>query len=86
MKVWVTRDKTKDGDVAVWVGKEKDLFLNNYGRYSCEADCDTCEIDYLYMRPRTFKKYFGFTPRKGSCKEYELTLKEMTCSYGKNTE
>jgi hypothetical protein len=29
------------------------------------------------FKRKAFKKHFGFTPRKGSCKQYELTLKEV---------
>ena len=42
-------------------------------------DMKTGESEYFWMDllPRDFKKRFGFTPRKGSCKQYELTLKEI---------
>ena len=78
MRVWVTRDKTKNGDVAVWDGYEKDLFINDInGRWESEFGTDTVEIEQLYEKPKYFKRLFGFTPRKGSCKQMELSLSEI---------
>ena len=78
MKVWVTRDKTKGGDVAVWVGNESDLFINqSNNRWGCEIDSDTYEIDRLYLEPKQFKRDFDFAPRKGSVKQMDLSLTEI---------
>jgi hypothetical protein len=43
---------------------------------TAESKTDIVE-GYDEMDPRNFKKLFGFTPRKGSCKQYELELKEI---------
>lgn len=68
MKVYVTRDK-KSGVIAITSFKpisEKGKFYGPDGKIA-ELSC--------YSKP--FKRMFGFTPRKGTCKQYELTLKEI---------
>ena len=71
MKVWVTRDKTKSGDVCIWKEHPKpSLVRKMYG-----INGDVGEDDF---RTGAFKKLFGFTPRKGSCKQMELTLKPVS--------
>lgn len=72
MKVWVTRDR--DG-CCIWNDK---AVLRRDLDFGCFEDVDMkgdrCTSDML---PMWFKEFFGFTPRKGSCKQYELTLKEI---------
>lgn len=78
MKVWVTRDKN-DGDgkhdscVVVTESKpvlrrDKETYRHHYGK---DDDFD------MYISAVNCKKKYKFTPRKGSCKQYELTLKEI---------
>jgi len=71
MKVWVTRDEGKGtSDCAVFKKKphlEEDMWTTGMVRSLV-----------FEMRVQYFKSLFGFTPRKGSCKQYELTLKEIT--------
>lgn len=67
MRVWVTRDNGNKNRVTLTTKqptKRGELF------YSKEAAI-------LMMFSDEIKKLFGFTPRKGSCKQYELTLKEI---------
>lgn len=70
MKVWITRDGDTDF-VAIRAGlpetnyfDEKRLVRETYYIGGCGA---------RIMKTK-FKNIFGFTPRKGSCKQYELTL------------
>ena len=67
MKVWVTRDKIKKVHCRTKVWREKPTFIGNrfYGG------------EIMSTSQWLFKRDFGFTPRKGSCKRYELTLKEI---------
>ena len=67
MKVWITRD---DDGICLWEDRanpSKEGDLQFYGSVS----------PYAYLSSKTFKERYGFTPRKGSCKQYELTLKEI---------
>lgn len=74
MKVWITRDnptdKTNKGIVDVYKAKEPPE-LDKRGFYRS----DECFILRLYAYE--FKGHFGFTPRKGSCNQYELSLTEI---------
>jgi len=45
--------------------------MNRHGIFRSQAKA------YYNEMPEAFKKLYGFTPRKGSCKQYELTLKEI---------
>ena len=76
MKVWITRDDkeydSQQGDIVIWNSmypktpkKDGSGVWENGGK--CMAD----------VNKHDFRNLFGFTPRKGSCKQYELTLKEM---------
>ena len=69
MKVWITRDKdNRNIDVAIFKKKpELGEFSNMFEGTSL----------LLEMRAKDTKPLFGFTPRKGSCKQYELELKEI---------
>jgi hypothetical protein len=74
MKVWVTRDR--DGIICAW-NTNRGLEIGDDGMWdTAESKTDIVE-GYDEMDPRNFKKLFGFTPRKGSCKQYELELKEI---------
>lgn len=71
MKVFVARDKTKQGKCPVFSRKphlvDDDRLWESKG------------ISYLLMdlEAQRFKRLFGFTPRKGSCRQMELSLKEI---------
>ena len=67
MKVWVTRDDDRELNIDMWLDeprKDIDLHYRIGNLWAC-------------WEQRDFKKMFGFTPRKGSCKQYELSLKEI---------
>lgn len=75
MKVWVTRDTQnhfqREGDVVVWQHGKKPEEQGGDG-----FDVPSGSIKYEESA-KVFKSLFGFTPCKGSCKKYELTLKEI---------
>lgn len=68
MRVWVSRDKCDS--IGMWTG-DKPVLLST-GVYRDGGFCIGHNIKLLI-----FKKAFGFTPRKGSCKQMELTLKPI---------
>ncbi len=83
MKVWITRDNTSSVSdfVKIWNRKP--------GRYYPKKELYCTPGDQIFIDPiftrnpgwliidiYTFKKDFGFTPRKGSCREYELIIKK----------
>jgi hypothetical protein len=89
MKVWVTRDNG-NGHTAVFGGEEKPthlvagddltgiqegLAMVNGGDVWDDGYAKCYEM--LRITRETFKHCFGFTPRKGSCKQYELSLTEI---------
>lgn len=69
MKVWVTRDNNTQDWVAISRGKRKP-YTNSYGQFT------SCGVA-IHEDVEKFKKIFGFTPRKGTCEQYELSLKEI---------
>lgn len=76
MKVWVSRDKTKSAAITIWNASEPvlgnmGLFYPDYNQGSCMAD----QME-IWSGPE-FKAEFGFTPRKGTCKQYNLELTEI---------
>ena len=77
MKVWVTRDRDNTGDICGWNDMENvkmdDTGFWDAGEYNCNQIISFLES----LHPSQFKKMFGFTPRKGSCRQYELSLKEI---------
>jgi hypothetical protein len=74
MKVWVTRDVKNDkANCGLWAGEGKptvDRFMDMF----VVGGADRMMAEWNH---RVFKRIFGFTPRKGTCKKYELTLKEV---------
>ena len=76
MKIWITRDKDEgvgDDKSCINITAQQPTWLNDEGCWNFSAG------DFLGFMPASpFGKSFGFTPRKGSCKQYELTLKEIT--------
>ena len=77
MKVWITRDKIypgwSSGDVCIWPENVVDLGLEDDMYCTNDDDVSTPEFQGSAIQA---KSIFGFTPRKGSCKQYELTLEE----------
>ena len=79
MLVWVARDRTTSAIVSVWqekkptktIGSERTLFMPDYENGDCMGSL------LNNWAPKKFKQHFGFTPRKGSCKQMELSLKEI---------
>ena len=72
MKVWVTRDQVQPrDDTVIWnVVKGRPV--------SAGADFDYVGGFIKYASSAaSFKQLFGFTPRKGTCRKYELSLKEI---------
>ena len=74
MKVWVTRDSMDRHDqigvyyCGIFSGKPtKSINGFYYGNGLCLS----------YKPTGHFKQTFGFTPRKGSCKQYNFTLEEV---------
>lgn len=74
MKVWVSRDESgyNANNIAIWKEKPyKDLggswLHKNVMKYLLVILCRT-----------EYRLLFSFTPRKGSCKQYEITMKEST--------
>jgi hypothetical protein len=70
MKVWVTRNKAKKGfltsNIRIWKTKPKpsgSVYISK-------------EFPVVFSM-WNFETLFGFTPRKGSCKQYELNLTEI---------
>ena len=61
MKVWVERQ-----DKCSWIWKQE----------PCKTSLADCNM-ITNIHNSDFERLFGFTPSKGSCKEYELTLKEI---------
>ncbi len=77
MKVWITRDSDDDGEICGWKNEKGLIVLDGCWDTDCTSDINTT-IDILdCLRAPVFKSLFGFTPRKGSCKQYELSLKEL---------
>ena len=81
MKVWVTRDKNRAAhpEVCVWEGSESPI-AHDDGYYDCRVSGRTTRVvdEFENIEASYFKKLFGFTPRKGSCKQYNLKLEEVT--------
>ena len=73
MKVWISRDKTKSGAIEMYDEKPA---IDSRGWWK-PLDYDDQEHRLRIFTQKEFKAFFGFTPRKGTCKQYELTLKEL---------
>ena len=75
MKVWITRDKINSVLICLWDIKP---LKDEDGNFDLTDEMALKESGWAeqYYIP-IFKRLFGFTPRKGSCKQYELELKEI---------
>ena len=71
MKVWISRDKRgyEVDNVSIFTVEPKTY---HYG--FCAEESGTEGM----MNRHDFKNVFGFTPRKGTCKQYKLSLKEIS--------
>ena len=70
MKVWVSRNMGSASVCWIWrIDKDKPK-KDKYGEYYGAGP-----TGFLYLSE--VKKALGRTPRKGSCKQMELTLKEI---------
>ena len=72
MKVWITRDS--DGDDRCCLFRKNPSQENHVGGVCYYADP---VHTFFSANARIFKKNLGFTPRKGSCKLYEIDIKEI---------
>ncbi len=75
MKVWVERS-----DMTGWNGRIKwiDIVQLNTERAIGKNKVHLGHGETIsMMRIKNFKRHFGFTPRKGSSKQYELLLKDI---------
>jgi hypothetical protein len=71
MKVWVTRNKRNVASpILVSKGNEPTW---EKGFWSLDFASDLTEMH----TPSSFKDQYGFTPKKGSCRQMELTLTEI---------
>ena len=71
MKVWITRAVGEyDSDIDIFNQERKPERENDYWT-------GITHWGQIISNPPDFKKLFGFTPRKGSCKQYNLELKEI---------
>jgi hypothetical protein len=71
MKVWVTRDgEFPDRDLLFW--SEEPHCQKPKGSWWVGRVLPIASMTIL-----SFKALFGFTPRKGSCKQMELSLTEI---------
>ena len=68
MKVWVTRNRSYDS---------MKMFIQRPIKANGDYLGVNAEQPLMMSGMGWFKKFFGFTPRKGSCKQYGLTLKEI---------
>jgi len=81
MRVWITREKG-DADhrteIGVWDQKPSDLDSIISTRYSECMTYDDGKYSYnaivSFYDVREFKHMFGFTPKKGSCVEYNFSI------------
>ena len=70
MKVWVTRDDDNyESCVTVWDTKP----ILNGPAYRPSSPC----VKFFWYTLDVFDGLFRFVPCKGSCKQYELSLKEI---------
>ena len=78
MEVWVSRDRS-DGE-----GKGESCINITTGSAPYEVETDGEWVwnfgvnDYAgFLSDEAFKKGFGFVIKRGTCKKYELSLKEI---------
>jgi hypothetical protein len=59
------------GSICIW-GRKPFECCDEDGHWT-----DTVEPQEEYNLARDFRRDYKFTPRKGSCRQYELSLKEI---------
>ena len=76
MLVWVTRDKGNGKDcVYMWDIKPKEI---DDGKFDLTYEMALNQNKWSeYYYTSIFQKIFGFTPKKGSCQQMELSLTEI---------
>ncbi len=84
MKVWISRDNTDSVSdfVKIWDRKPERHYYKERSLWKWKGQVFFNPVfprnpGWQIIDVRTFKENFGFTPRKGSCKEYELSLKKL---------
>ena len=71
MKAWITRErKGNDQSYFVFIWSKKPIW-SGVGWIALE-DCSIMDT-----RAKGAKDFLGYTPRKGSCREVELDIKEI---------
>lgn len=72
MEVWLTRDDEGTERCDMWAMKPEKT-IRGKTCYFTNGNA----IRYFSYSPKELKIDFGFTPRKGTCKKYNLTLSEI---------
>ena len=73
MRVWVSRDNTEFGYVGMFKRKPN----NKDGEWIANKFFDSITWYRGEGLADEFKRNFKFTPRKGSCEEYDLELRKV---------
>ena len=76
--MFVTRNSDIDGEIIGWKSN-KGLFKTDDGCWVSKCPIEENKVIDLLdcVTPTAFKALFGFTPRKGSIRQMELTLTEI---------
>ena len=78
MKVWITRDiGTTIDKSCIWKLGYGRRPVNSHGVFVRGKGGDLCKGMIVSLYTKQAKKLLGFTPRKGSCKQMELSLTEI---------
>ena len=79
MNIWISRDNGYGSEsVDIWERKPERCKSLIKGEGTFFAARKKIQIERLgQLHHSHFRKLFGFTPRKGTCKQYEFTLKEV---------
>ena len=69
MKVWISRDKDFEAEICIWNAKPKGLSQNRF------IAGEQAKVLLIFTSHDSARQIPGLTLRKGTCKQYELTLK-----------
>ncbi|KKN77264.1 hypothetical protein LCGC14_0362420 [marine sediment metagenome] len=72
MKVWISRDKGLTGCIEIYIEEPEIGDMGYYGPKKRKDGHSSGRYE-----PDVFQALFGSTPRKGTCKQYNLTLEEL---------
>jgi hypothetical protein len=76
MRVWITRDE--QDVIGVFGGRSRPRLIEDSLGYEEWSDGYSRESHSLFlMGLKYFVKFFGFTPKRLLCKQYEMPLKEI---------